>query len=119
MHGALAEAASITEGRVFRVVLRGPGCQRSLRLESLSKAVKKLAARIEMDPKTNPAHSPRAGFVSTCVETNAPLNGYIGSRFAGADYRCPEASCCLVLQTKPPQPIFRAMRFPCQRGTAK
>jgi len=44
-----------------------------LRPESLSKAVKKLAARIEIDPKTIAAHSLRSGFVSTCVETNAPL----------------------------------------------
>ena len=47
--------------------------QGSLRPESLSRAVKKLAARIGLDPKTVEAHSLRAGFVSTCVETNAPL----------------------------------------------
>ena len=67
------EAAAITEGRVFRAVLRGGRVQRSLRPENLSKAVKKLAARIEIDPKTIAAHSLRSGFVSTCVETNAPL----------------------------------------------
>jgi site-specific recombinase XerD len=67
------EAASITEGRVFRAVLRGGRVQGSLTPESLSKAVKKLAARVGLDPKTVGAHSLRAGFVSTCVETNAPL----------------------------------------------
>jgi len=67
------KAASIAEGRVFRAVLRGGRVQGSLTPESLSKAVKKLAARIEMDPKTAGAHSVRAGFVSTCVETSATL----------------------------------------------
>ena len=67
------EAAAITEGRVFRAVLRGGRVQGSLTPECLSKAVKKLAARIAMDAKTVGAHSLRAGFVSTCVETNAPL----------------------------------------------
>ena len=39
----------------------------------LSKAAKKRAARIRLDPKTVGAHSLCAGFVSTCVETNAHL----------------------------------------------
>jgi hypothetical protein len=46
------EAASITEGRVFRAVLRGGRVRGSLTPECLSRAVKKLAARIAMDAKT-------------------------------------------------------------------
>jgi site-specific recombinase XerD len=66
-------AAQITEGRVFRAVLRGSRVQKSLTPECLSRIVKKLAARVGLDPKDFAGHSIRAGFVTTCVEAGAPL----------------------------------------------
>jgi integrase len=66
-------AANITEGRVFRAVLRGGRVQISLTPECLSRVIKKLAKRIGLDPKDFAGHSTRAGFVTSCVEANAPL----------------------------------------------
>jgi integrase len=66
-------AAHIETGFVFRAVLLGGRVQKSLTPDGLARIVKKLAARIGMDPATVAAHSLRSGFVTTCVEANAPL----------------------------------------------
>jgi site-specific recombinase XerD len=66
-------AAHIESGPVFRAVLLGGRVQESLTPDGLARIIKKLAARIGMDPTTVAAHSLRSGFVTTCVEANAPL----------------------------------------------
>jgi integrase len=66
-------AAQITEGRIFRAVLLGGRVQASLTPECLSRVIKKLAARIDLDPKNFGGHSTRSGFVTSAVEANAPL----------------------------------------------
>jgi integrase len=65
--------AGITEGRIFRAVLLGGRVQRSITPECLSRVIKKLAARIDLDPREFGGHSLRSGFVTTCVEANSPL----------------------------------------------
>jgi site-specific recombinase XerD len=66
-------AAGITEGRVFRAVLRGSRVQQSLTPECLSRIIKKLAARVGLDSRNYAGHSIRAGFVTSAVEVGAPL----------------------------------------------
>jgi integrase len=66
-------AADISEVRVFRAVLRGGRVQQSLTPECLSRIVKMLARRIGLDPRDFAGHSTRAGFLTSCVEANAPL----------------------------------------------
>jgi integrase len=70
---AWLSAAGITEGKVFRAVLQGGRVQQSITPECLSRAIKKLAARIGLDPKNFAGHSTRAGFVTSAVEVGAPL----------------------------------------------
>jgi integrase len=67
------QAASITEGKVFRAVLQGGRVQQSITPECLSRVIKKLARRIDLDPKDFAGHSLRAGFTTSCVEVGAPL----------------------------------------------
>jgi integrase len=66
-------ATDITDGKVFRAVLRGGRVQASLTPECLNRVIKKLAARIGMDPKTVAGHSTRAGFTTSCIEAGAPI----------------------------------------------
>jgi site-specific recombinase XerD len=67
------EAARIESGFVFRAVLLGGRVQESLSPDGLARIVKKLAARVGLDPKDYAGHSLRSGFVTSCVEANAPI----------------------------------------------
>ena len=67
-------AAQITEGPVFRRVKLG-GAVGSVPLSghAVAEIIKKLAKRAGLDPMDFSGHSLRAGFVTSAVETNAPI----------------------------------------------
>jgi site-specific recombinase XerD len=71
---AWLQAAEITTGHVFRPVAKGGQVStEALRPSGLARIVKKLAARAGLDPKGFAGHSLRSGFVTSAVESNAPL----------------------------------------------
>jgi integrase len=71
---AWLEAAQITEGPVFRRVrLGGKVGVVPLSGHAVAEIIKKMAARAGLDPVDFSGHSLRAGFVTSAVETNAPI----------------------------------------------
>jgi site-specific recombinase XerD len=68
------QAAQITEGPLFRPVrLGGRVCPWGLRGVDVADVVKKYAAKVGLDAKNFAGHSLRSGYVTSCVEANAPL----------------------------------------------
>jgi integrase len=71
---AWLQAAEITTGHVFRPVAKGGLVSpEALRPDGLARIIKRLAARAGLDPKGFAGHSLRSGFVTSAVESNAPL----------------------------------------------
>jgi site-specific recombinase XerD len=68
------EAAGITEGPVFRsVTLGGKASATGLTGWTVSEIIKKHVVRLGLDPAVYAGHSLRSGFVTQCIEANAPL----------------------------------------------
>lgn len=71
---AWREAAQISEGPVFRHVRRGGQVGSApLSGHAVAAVIKKMAERAGLDPLEFSGHSLRAGFVTSAVETNAPI----------------------------------------------
>jgi integrase len=67
-------AADISAGHVFRPVSKGGYVgEGAMTSEAVALVVKKLCARIGLDPAAYAGHSMRSGFVTAAVEANAPV----------------------------------------------
>ncbi len=66
-------AAGITEGPIFRAVLRGNVLGGPLSGEAVARIVKKRATAAGLDPKPFAGHSLRAGFLTSAARTGATI----------------------------------------------
>jgi site-specific recombinase XerD len=68
------EASGITTGYIFRGVLQGGRLMPTpLTPECASRAIKKMAARLDLDPKQYAGHSLRSGFLTSAAESGATV----------------------------------------------
>ena len=69
---AWLSAAEISEGPLFRPVLKGGRVQAGpLTPHSVARIVKRYAARVGLDPAAYAGHSLRAGFITSAAESGA------------------------------------------------
>ena len=67
-------AAEISAGPVFRPVLKGDRLQpEQLQPHAAARLIKRYARRVGLDAAGYSGHSLRSGYVTSCVEANAPL----------------------------------------------